>query len=293
MADPVQIHARGLDELRRRLASGDVAGAVLLHARIEVQTGLWELPPRERDQLIAALHGAGRGADARPHLERAAREPGRAGDGARLLLAKALIDGDPREAYALLHAIDAGGLDAADRAWRTQALNRARDAATPRTALPVVRAAPAAADANQAGMFRAVPMPAQPAAQKPSAPSAPRLDAHGLPILGDAAAPAPTTTSAVAESPFAAVDALIRQKRWDEARRDLETRILRGDADADRARLRLARLLLEVDARAAKALRLLGEIAVARLDAQQRGDLEDLTREANRQIGGSTARFTR
>nr|MBA3847764.1 hypothetical protein [Planctomycetota bacterium] len=130
-------------------------------------------------------------------------------------------------------------------------------------------------------------------AQAPGKASPPRLDASGLPILGDAGAAAAPAAGAAKESAFAAVDALIGLKRWDEARRDLEMRILRADADADPARLRLARLALEVDARAAKAIRLLGEIAVARLDADQRRQFDELTLEAKRQIGGSTTRLTR
>ncbi len=288
MPDPVQIHARALDDLRRKLDAGDVAGAVLLHAKVEVQTGLWELPPRERDRLIEALFTADRARDARPHLENAVREPGRSSDGARMRLAALLIDTEPRRVPAMLQAIDVTGLSAADRAWRTDALNRTRGAATAPTPRP--------ADVRQAGMFRAITTPAAvPAAVKPPSPTAaPRLDAHGLPVLGDLATPSPSAAPAAADDgDFAAVDALMKQNRWDDARRDLDGRVQRGGADADAARLRLARIMLGVDSRAAKAVRLLGEITVAKLSAPQRKLFDELRAEAQRLICGSTTRLTR
>jgi hypothetical protein len=277
------LRARALDELRRRMSVGDLLGAVAMHAEVETSTGAWDLDAADRDRLIEALWTGGHQAAAQPLLEYAARETGLRADRQRLRLAALILDRDPRRALAMLLEVDPSSLDPDSRQWRTKVIAQARGHAqtpaypTPRPAsgnLPVAMAPP----------------PPQPPTPTPRPTERHiRIDARGLPVLDDVhvpPAPAPRANTSPA-------DELMSLGRWREAKAVLERTIGMGGDDADRARLRLARILVTVDHLPSRALRLLNEVAIDKLSPADIADRDLLIAEARRQIGGSTGRHGR
>ncbi|MFO0892384.1 MAG: hypothetical protein U0790_24995 [Isosphaeraceae bacterium] len=78
------------------------------------------------------------------------------------------------------------------------------------------------------------------------------------------------------------ISSLIRYEFWDDAIRVLEAYLAEVESPSPRARLKLAQLLIQKQARPARALRVLGEIPRGSLPSNLEPIREQLTRQAER-----------